>query len=168
MTEKDISVIDWIVQLSEDIKSIAVETLIRSRSELIEGKWAIGERICNDQNFKKIAGSKDAVLKEIFKDSGIGERDGYYCVSFYGKYPDLRTAMHSFAEGNNISWNKVKTLYLTEGAEKAQSAPELKFLKFTQEELKLIAKALKGLYSDGKNPSKAVQSLVDKINLSIN
>lgn len=152
---------DWFTHMAQEIHAIATETLYRSRMELIEGKWAVGERICADSQFKKIPGSKEAFLSNLFRAAGIGERDGYYCVSFYQKYPKFRTDMQSFSEGKNLSWNKVKTIYLTDA--KDVIPPDFKFVKLTIEELKLIKKALKGLYSEGQNPSQVLAQLINKI-----
>lgn len=103
----------WYLQMVEDLHAIAVETVYRSRMELILGKYQVGERICLDPKFKKFPGSKTAFLSNLFRDSNLGERDGYYCVNFYETYPNFRTDVQSFQEGKNLTWNKIKQNYLT-------------------------------------------------------
>lgn len=118
--EKRISNQLWYDALVEECKAIITETLYRSRQELIEGKHALGERICNDPHFKKLQGNKSAVLQQIFKDIGVGNSEGYRCVQFYEKFPDLSRGSEKFVEQKNISWEKIKKNYLPEDKEKPQ------------------------------------------------
>lgn len=111
---------DWYYELIEECKSIITETLYRSRQELIEGKHMLGERICNDPNFRKLAGSRTATLKKLFEDIGIGRADGYACVAFYEKFPKLSAGVDSFKEEKNISWDKIKRNYLPVKKEKEE------------------------------------------------
>lgn len=99
---------EWYDALVEECRDIVTETVFNSQMDLIEGKHKIGERICTDPHFKKMKGSKNATLKSIFKDIGIGKTDGYFCVAFYEKYPKLSTGLDSFKDQKNISWNKIK------------------------------------------------------------
>lgn len=103
---------DWYDHLIEECQAIATETIFRSNMELIEGKHAIGERICKEPNFKKIQGSKQAILGHVFKDIGIGRNEGYACVAFYEKYPNFSSGKENFKEGKNLSWTKIKHIYL--------------------------------------------------------
>lgn len=108
----EITDIKWYEALIEECQAIITEKVYRSRMELIEAKHMVGERICTDTNFKKIKGgrAKHSFLKQCFKDIGIGQADGYYCVQFYEKFPKLSTAVDSFKEQKNISWWKIRDL----------------------------------------------------------
>lgn len=103
---------EWYNAIVEDCKAIITEKFYAYNMELIELKHLIGERICTDKNFKKLAGSRNATLKKIFEDIGIGKSDGYACVAFYEKYPKLSTIVESSKEQKRLSWNLIKTNYL--------------------------------------------------------
>ncbi len=102
----------WYDEMVQECQAIITETLYRSRQELIEGKHQLGERICSDSNFRKMQGSKTANLQKLFEDIGIGRADGYACVAFYQKFPNLSAGVESFKEQKNISWDKIKRNYL--------------------------------------------------------
>ena len=44
---------EWYQKLLEDCQTIIVERVFRARSEIIDGKWEVGERIQTDNNYQK-------------------------------------------------------------------------------------------------------------------
>ena len=113
---------EWYETLVDECKAIITETMFVSRYALIEGKHQVGERICNDSEYKKIAGGrgKHSILKQLFQDIGIGRSEGYACVSFFEKFPKLSGALDSFKEQKNISWNKIVQNYLPKPKEEKE------------------------------------------------
>lgn len=103
---------EWYNNLIEECQAIITETVYISRQALIEGKHQLGERICRDPYFRKLSGSRNATLKKIFEDIGIGRSEGYACVAFYEKFPKLSAGVERFTEQKNISWDKIKRNYL--------------------------------------------------------
>lgn len=113
---------DWYQNLIEDCEAIVVETLYRSRQELIEGKHQLGERICRDPYFKKIQGqkAKHSIIQKLASDIGISRSDAYRCVQFYEKYPNLSQLTEKSKEQKNLSWNKIIRNYLPEKTEEKE------------------------------------------------
>lgn len=105
---------EWYQFCVDDCKSILVERMFNANEEIVWCKWEIGERICIDENFQKISGGRgnESLLKQIFHDIGIGEKDGYFCVQTFEKYPTrekLSNALDSLGKLN--SWrNFIKLL----------------------------------------------------------
>ena len=108
---KEVQTQEWYKHLVDQCKAIIIERTFRSRIEIVEGKHELGELICTDKNFKKLPGSKDANLKELFDNIGIGRSDGYYCVQFYEKYPKLSTLVDRL-EKQEVVWYKIRDIYL--------------------------------------------------------
>jgi len=110
---------DWYRSIVDDCQAILTERVWNSRSELIIGYGEVGQRIFTDKNYQKYGKGNRTFNNKLFENIGIGERSGYYCLEFYEKFihekfDDVCTAVQSlpFREGKNISWNKIKTLYL--------------------------------------------------------
>lgn len=110
--------------LVEECRATITERVRNSREELIIGHGEVGQKICNDPFYRKHGKGNSEFSRHLFADIGIGERTGYYCVQFYeeyiqGKFDDVCTAMQTLfpQEGKNISWNKIKTKYLTKTTE---------------------------------------------------
>lgn len=103
---------EWYDNLVEECKAVITETIYVSRQALIEGKHQVGELICTNSNFKKMQGSRKANLQQLFEDIGIGKTDGYACVAFYEKFPNLSSGLEKFKEQKNISWSKIVNNYL--------------------------------------------------------
>ena len=118
---------DWYKSIVDDCRAILTERVWNSRSELIIGYGEVGERIFTDKNYQKYGKGNRAFNNRLFRDIGIGERNGYYCLEFYEKFiykkfGDVCTAVQSLPvkEGKNISWNKIKILYLPKPREQKE------------------------------------------------
>jgi len=97
----------WFNQLCDDFKSIIVERGFRSRLEIVEGKWELGERLASDKDYKKYAKGSGEVIKELASEIKMSESDIYDCVKFYEKYKGgVSTGVGNI--GKNLSWRKVK------------------------------------------------------------
>ena len=108
---------DWYTALVDECQAILVERFYNSNLEAITAYGEVGERIVEDDNYKKNGkGNKQFNIK-LFQDIKIGERTGYYCLQFYerklqepikqNKYKDVCTAVQSIYP-KNITWNKVR------------------------------------------------------------
>jgi len=118
---------DWYKSIVDDCRAILTERVWNSRSELIIGYGEVGERIFTDKNYQKYGKGNRAFNNRLFRDIGIGERNGYYCLEFYEKFiykkfGDVCTIVQSLPvkEGKNISWNKIKILYLPKSREQKE------------------------------------------------
>ena len=96
---------DWYTALVNECQAILVERFYNSNLEAITAYGEVGERIVEDDNYKKNGkGNKQFNIK-LFQDIKIGERTGYYCLQFYerklqepikqNKYKDVCTAVQS-------------------------------------------------------------------------
>jgi N6-adenosine-specific RNA methylase IME4 len=99
---------EWYQGLVKDCRAIITEAVFTSRWALVEGYWNLGERIENDDNFKKFSKGNQSSLQDLAKNLSISERTLYYARQAYNKFPKL----DKIPEGKNISWNKLITLYL--------------------------------------------------------
>lgn len=124
---------EWYEHLIDDCKAIITEKFYAYNMELIELKHLIGERICTDSNFKKLAGSRNATLKKIFADLGIGKTEGYACVALYEKYPKLSTLVDSSKEQKKLSWKLVKNNYLPTKIEEKEECTHEHIIKICQD-----------------------------------
>ena len=99
----------WYRELIDECKGIMTEGVFHSRYILIETYHKVGELLRSHDDRVKITD----LLTASAVDMGVSERKLWYAVKFYDKYPDL----DRLPEGKNISWNKIKTKYLTEAGE---------------------------------------------------
>jgi hypothetical protein len=112
----------WFAALLEECREILVERMFNARCEVIAAKWELGKRIVTDPHFEKIVGGRGhrSFIKTVAHRLNINRTDAYYCVRFYERHPGLKVTpdVDSFAdfpkEGKNISWTRIKTLYLTD------------------------------------------------------
>lgn len=107
---------DWFTDLTEEIKSVNVESIFISRIELLKGKWLIGELIekkIGDFKRNEIYGEKINDL--IAKGVGMSPRELQRCRMFYRKFndEDWDKVVGMLPEGKNISWSKVLMLLNT-------------------------------------------------------
>lgn len=106
---------EWFQSLVEDCNAIIIERRYRENEEIYTSKWEVGERIINDDKYKKIEGGrgKKSIIKIIASQLKQGQRDTYYCVQWYEKEqekqntdkPKLCNALHSYEK--NVSWRKI-------------------------------------------------------------
>lgn len=124
----------WYQALVGECRATIVERVRNSREELIIGYGEVGQRIYKDPFYQKHGKGNREFNRRLFKDIGIGERTGYYCLQFYEKYihdkfTEVCTAMQTLfpKEGKNISWNKIKTKYLPAPKEQKIPLPKGKY-----------------------------------------
>ncbi len=117
----ELIVSDWYEHMVEDCKAIITERVYNSRVELITGYVEVGERIFNDENYKKHSRGNQEFVDKLFKDIGISKSEGYRCLQVYEKFfqgKDIVSAVpETFPEGKNISWNKIIRYHLPEKSE---------------------------------------------------
>jgi len=111
--------------LVEDCIAIITQRIKNSRQQLIIAYAEIGERIVSDKFYNKFGKGNQEFLKGLFLDIGICSSNGYAAIALYEKYflnrfQDVSTGMEILMseeflpEGDNLSWNKIKTKYLVE------------------------------------------------------
>jgi len=110
---------EWYDLLVEDCKAIVTEAVFTSRWALVQGYWELGQRIREDENFKKYAKGNESSLTDLSKNIGVGHRDVYRAVQLHEKYPNI----NDIPEGKNITWNKLVTKYLPAQKETPQALP---------------------------------------------
>jgi len=111
---------EWLQELVEEIEAIAVETIFNSRTEIIKGKWLIGQSIeetLKDKTKSELYGSK--INKILANDLHWSEREIARCRQFYSKYPvkNFNKLLEILPDGKNLSWHKITSNILPEGRE---------------------------------------------------
>jgi hypothetical protein len=102
---------DWYERLIEDCHAIVIEKFTTASLEVIECWHMVGERICNDSNYKKFK-KGDGFVKQIAHDMKKSQSTIYFAIAFYEKYPDLKGALDIFSEGKSINWFHIINKYL--------------------------------------------------------
>ena len=102
----------WYKELIDDLKGIITEGVFTSRDVLIETYHEVGEKIRTTSNKENMEITE--LVNKCAVDMEVSDRKLWYAVKFFDKYPDRSLV----PGGKNQSWNKIKTLYLTEGKEK--------------------------------------------------
>ena len=100
--------------LLDEIHTIQGETIKLARDAVIQYKYKMGEAIVVELTRDNLQ-EYGIIITRLSKDLKISESELYRCVEFKTKYPDLEKALELFPEGENISWDKIKTQYLPEG-----------------------------------------------------
>ena len=107
--------------LVEECQSIITERVWNFRMEKILMYGQLGERIITDLLYKKYSKGNVEFLEAIAKDVGIQYSEITRAIQFYEKFevvaPDSE-GWSKLKEGKNISWSKIKDLYLPEGDKK--------------------------------------------------
>jgi hypothetical protein len=114
---------EWYEHLVSDVQAIITERLYRSRQEIIEGWWEVGQRITNDEHYRRYADGNVQALQKLANDLGRSLSALYYALQFFRQYPDLPAALDTFEEGKNISWKKITVLYLPAPKEPGEVDP---------------------------------------------
>ena len=117
----------------EDCQHILTQRIKNSRQEVILAYGEVGERIVNSEIYKKYAKGNQQIVQDLAKDIGISYSEASRAIQFYQKFcgdsPVSETIINQFEEGENISWNKIKTKYLSDGEKKP---PQKTFYKLTE------------------------------------
>ena len=96
--------------------------VIESRTRLVEGHWSVGKLIRTASEGIDVTELVHTVALDLRKymtehdptSPGISERTLWYCLKAYDTYPDFT----KLPDGNNISWRKLITNYLTASTDK--------------------------------------------------
>src|SRR3990167_8711439 len=99
---------EWYKTLVEECKAIITEAIFTSRWALVEGYWNLGKRIRIDDKVQEYSKGNKTFLQDLAPEIGVGVSTIYYALQAYDKYPEIG----SIPEGKNITWNKLKTIYL--------------------------------------------------------
>lgn len=109
---------DEYTSMVEEIISTITETKFNAEMTIVEGKHKIGESVVTNPLYKKFGKGTGTFVTDLASDIGISERDLYYCINFYLKFPDMKTAVEELPGGKTISWRKVRGL-LSDGQEES-------------------------------------------------
>ena|SRR3990167_4359191 len=99
----------WYSELVDDLKGEITEGVFNSRYLLVETYHKVGERLRGASEKHKVQITD--LVNDCAGDMDVSERKLWYAVKFFDKFPRL----DKVPEGKVISWNKIKTKYLTEG-----------------------------------------------------
>lgn len=113
--------------LVEECKAIIIETLTKSRMDLLEGKWLLGKRIvAEEMNFEKgIYGQR--TVYHLARDLELSDSHLYKVIQFYKKY-QLETFDEVFPrlpEGKNLTWYLLCQKYLPRTKEEIKTEEQL-------------------------------------------
>jgi N6-adenosine-specific RNA methylase IME4 len=108
---------EWYQLLVEECRAILTERGYNSNLESVTCKGEVGERICEDSNYKKFGKGNGKFNQRLFDDIHIGTTNGYYCIEFYervlkepiksGKYEDVSTAVKTIYP-KNLRWTAIR------------------------------------------------------------
>ena len=119
ITNYEVLVQPWYVNLIDDCKTIVVETEFTSRWALVEGYHGLGTRILQEnENFERAKVYGQDIVQRVAESLNKKPRTIYYAVQFARKYPDLDL----LPEGKNCNWHRIINKYLTDGKEKPAKA----------------------------------------------
>jgi N6-adenosine-specific RNA methylase IME4 len=116
MKNKALQAQEWYQELVKECHAIIVERLYNSNLEAITAYGEVGQRIFEDENYKKFGKGNRIFNLQLFKDVGIGETTGYRCLEFYErklkeeiKNQTYRDVLHAVQNKypKNISWKKI-------------------------------------------------------------
>ena len=100
---------NWYKELVDECKGLITEGIFSSRWVLIETYHKVGKLLREEKRM-----DITDLVNGCAVDMQVSERKLWYAVKFFDQYPDIS----KLPEGKNISWQKIKTQYLTEGREK--------------------------------------------------
>ena len=115
ITNYEVIVQPWYVNLIDDLKTIVVEKEFESRWALVEGYHQLGSRILVEyENFQRLRMDDQSLIATVAISLNKRPRTVYYAVQFARQYPDLNL----LPEGKDTNWHKVINKYLTTGKER--------------------------------------------------
>lgn len=103
---------EWYSPLLDELTSTITESVFTSRWALIDGYHIVGRKLRETSTKHNV--KITTLLTDCAEDMKISDRKLWYAVKFFDKYPRL----DKLPDGKNISWNKIKTKYLTERTKK--------------------------------------------------
>ena len=108
MPSKEIAKREHLEELVDRLKSIIAERKFNVGMELIQMKHEIGHEIVNDPLYVQFGKGTGELVKQIAEQIDTSDRDIYYCIEFYKKFPKLETAIQTIApEQKGLSWRAV-------------------------------------------------------------
>jgi len=113
--------------LVEECQAIIIETLTKSRIDLLEGKWLLGKKIVEEEmNFEKGVYGKRTV-QHLAKDLRISDTHLYKIIQFYKKYQleNFDAVAQQLPEGKNITWYLLCQKYLPKPKEELEKEKEI-------------------------------------------
>lgn len=135
----------------DECRTILTQRIKNSRMEVILAYGEIGEVIIKSKVYQKYAKSNQGFVGDLARDMGISYSEASRAIQFYEKFGKdsliSESIVDQFEEGENISWHKIKTRYLTEGAEKR--LPAKTFYKLDE---------IKRIFVEWFNQSKSTQA----------
>ncbi len=111
---------EWYSVLVEECKAIITEATFTSRWALVEGYWNLGKTIRENNLAQEYAKGNKNFIQELATSIGTSTTSIYYALQAFDKYPHIDT----LPEGKNITWNKLKTVYLPSMPMDATPLPE--------------------------------------------
>jgi hypothetical protein len=99
----------WYSELVDDLRGEITEGVFNSRWILVETYHNVGRRLRNASEEHKRPITD--LVNDCAGDMEVSERKLWYAVKFFDKFPRL----DKVPDGKVISWNKIKTKYLTDG-----------------------------------------------------
>ena len=102
---------DWYQSMADECRAIIVEREFNSRMEIIQGKWELGKRIIEDENYKKFGKGNRKIISQLAKDIECSESNLYFSTQFYEKFPQS-DKLEALKIGKNISWHQITQKYL--------------------------------------------------------
>lgn len=122
--EKNYRESDEYKSLIDDCKSTLVEGIFNARMDVIITHGKIGERVATDKLYKKYGKGNQDFIRQLAKDMEVSYQEIYRSIQFYEKFKIVSATgerWSKFEEGKNISWNKIKSYYLSERAKKGEN-----------------------------------------------
>ena len=166
---------DWYQGLIENCEAILKETIYIARTEIIKGKWLLGEAILQaNENFEreKIYGSKIVthVAESLqLRRIPISPREVWRCIQFAKKYPNLikdnvEIAPDAFPEeGMNISWSKIVRKYLPSPVKESELLEECKHPESEISEISYLKCGKCGKYLEEYSRTLSKESVINDI-----
>lgn len=105
LTPVEIKTSDWYQELISEVEAIKVETVFVAAETILKGKHEIG-KIISDGKSRGVGATE--LVQYLASDVKMSERELWYCVKFYERFPDFDKAPELASK--TISWNKVKKL----------------------------------------------------------
>ena len=96
--------------LIEEIKATISETRFGAEMLLLEGRHKVGEAISRCDTYKKHKKGNRGILEAIAGDAGMSQRDVYYCVQFYEKFPVFARVVQETPGAKTLTWTKIRAL----------------------------------------------------------
>lgn len=91
--------------LLEEIDAIRTETVYNASQVILEGKLEVGQLLLKNND---LGVGVTELVQYVSKDTGINERDLWYCYKFAEKYEEIKK-LPDF-DTKVISWNRVKKM----------------------------------------------------------